>query len=71
MKNARCNRNQKIRMYLNQVCAELQTGEILKSSIVAERLSTRVRSVTTLNVGLAFRERDDMKLIKTGVWVKR
>lgn len=58
-------------MYLNQVCNELQTGEILKSSIVAERLSTRVRSVTTLNVGLAFRERDDMKLIKTGVWVKR
>jgi hypothetical protein len=70
MKNARCTRNQKIRLYLNQVCSELQSGETLQSSIVATRLSTRNRGVSTFSVGSAFRERDDMELVKTGVWVK-
>jgi len=70
MKNARCTRNQKIRLYLNQVCSELQPGEILQSSVVATRISTRNRGVSTLTVGLAFRERDDMELVKTGVWMK-
>jgi len=70
MKNARCTRNQKIRMYLNQACSELQSGETLQSSIVAIQVSTRNRGVSTLNVGLALRERDDMELVKTGVWMK-
>ena len=58
-------------MYLNQVCSNLQSGEMLHSSIVATQVSTRNRGVSTLNVGLALREREDMELVKTGMWVKK
>ena len=50
----------------------VETGYGRKNNVSpVARVETRNRGVSTLTVGLAFRERDDMKLVKTGVWMKK
>jgi len=70
--NARCTRNQKTRMYLDDLLKKCKSGTILFSHDISTALSTRHRSVTKRDVGMMLRERDDVMLQdknKYGVWV--
>lgn len=68
MKNPRCTRNQRTRQYLDELIKNCKPGTIIFTEELSIALSTRFRSVTNRNVGLAMRERDDVMLKSNGVW---
>ena len=63
-------RTERTRAYLDEVLQTCKPGTLLFTEDISVALSTRFRSVTTHNVGLALRERSDVALERTGVWRK-
>ena len=68
MKNPRCARNVRTRKYLDELIATCKPGTVLFTNDVSIALSTKFRSVSNRNVGLAMRERDDVVLDAPGTW---
>ena len=66
MKNPRCARNVRTRKYLDEFIATCKPGTVLFTNDVSIALSTKFRSVSNRNVGLAMRERDDVVLEQAG-----
>ena len=66
MKNPRCSRNVRTRKYLDELIKGCKPGTVLFTNDVSIALSTRFRSVSNRNVGLAMRERDDVVLEQAG-----
>ena len=66
MKNPRCTRNQKTRAYLDKLIKDCKPGTVLFTNDISIALSTKFRSVTNRNVGLAMREREDVMLEQGG-----
>jgi hypothetical protein len=65
-------KNQKTRAYLDDIIKTCKPGSILFTEELSRALSTKFRSVTNRNIGLALRERDDVELRnkdKFGTWV--
>ena len=66
MKNPRCSRNVRTRKYLDELIKGCKPGTVLFTNDVSIALSTKFRSVSNRNVGLAMRERDDVVLEQAG-----
>jgi hypothetical protein len=63
-------RTERTRAYLDTLLQNCKPGTTLFTEDISVALSTKFRSVTSHNVGLALRERSDVELVSTGVWRK-
>lgn len=61
----------KVRAYIQEVVSSCEKGTILFTDELASALCKRLHHGESVrDVGTALRERDDVRLIRTGEWVK-
>jgi len=69
MKNAKCTRNQKARVYLEDIVQSCNPGCILFTEELSIALSTKFRSVSNRTVGRIMSGIEGVKKDRDGVWV--
>lgn len=69
MRNAKHDRNEKIRTEINEMLSVCKPGNLVFSDAISISLSTRHRSVTNKSVSRALRERSDIKCVAPGTWM--
>lgn len=68
--NHRTKRNQRTREMISDFIAAIEYGSIFTSGKLSRAISTPRRSVTSTTIGRLLHERDDVKLVRCGIWKK-
>lgn len=64
------NRKKRIRNYLDDTLKDTKPGTILFTDELSSALCLQHHGESNLAIGLALRERSDVKNIRDGVWMK-
>ena len=70
MKNAKCSKNAKTRLYLEDIVQSCNPGSILFTEELSIALSTKFRSVSRRTVGKIMSSLEGIRKDRDGIWVK-